>query len=237
MIRQSLKDVYFGLARYLAKPNHWARQLRYRLRGPERPEGHYLHLGCGFKYIPGMINADGNLFRRIDLWIDLRNGLPFPDRSCALVYSSHTLEHLYPDEAIALLREVRRVLADDGVARIAVPSMEYALEVARGETAEDWPRAFDDPIAQAVNYLFCDGQHKYAYSFEVLRTFAEQAGFEGVVNYSSFDGVAPKRYGAVTVGDEPAGSLVVELSTRPLALETRVNELSTEAVEASWTRA
>src|SRR5262249_27819655 len=149
---------------------------------PAYPEGHYVHLGCGFKHLAGMINADGNRFRKIDLWIDLRNRLPFPNASCAFVYSSHTLEHLYPDEAIALLREIRRVLRHDGVARIAVPSFEHALSVAFGEhhVAEDWPRAFADPAAQAINYLFCDGQHKYAYNLAILSDFARRAGFARV---------------------------------------------------------
>ncbi len=210
MIRQSLKDSYFAVSRYLCLPSTWTAGLRYRVSRP--PEGHYLHLGCGFKYIDGMLNADGNRFRKIDLWIDLRNRLPFPDASCRFIYSSHTLEHLFPEEAIRLLREIRRVLGPEGVARIAVPSVEHALTVLGGRRVEDWPRPFDDPAAQAVNYLFCDGQHKYAYNFAILAGFACEAGFGRIENYSSRYGVAPKRYGQVTVGDEPEGSLVVELA-------------------------
>ncbi len=210
MIRQNIKDVYFALSRYLCLPGTWASSLKYRLARPS--DGYYVHLGCGFKYIEGMINADGNRLRRIDLWLDLRNRLPFPTGSCRFVYSSHTLEHLLPDDAIALLGEIRRVLAPGGVARIAVPSVEHALAVAGGGRAEDWPRPFEDPVAQAVNYLFCDGQHKYAYNYAILERFARQAGFAQVDHYSLIHGVAPKAYGRVTVGDEPEGSLVVELS-------------------------
>jgi predicted SAM-dependent methyltransferase len=213
MIRQSLKDVYFQFSRYLCLPGTWLATWKYRIDRPHQHEGHYLHLGCGAKYIDGMINADGNRFRKIDLWIDLRNRLPFPDQSCRFVYSSHTLEHLFPDEAIALLREIRRVLrAEDGEARIAVPSMEHALRIASGEQVDDWPRAFADPLSQAVNYLFCDGQHKYAYSFATLASFAREAGFATIRPYSAAHGVAPKTYGRITVGDEPPGSLVVELA-------------------------
>jgi predicted SAM-dependent methyltransferase len=212
MIRQSIKDVYFLLVRYLSLPNTTLQGLRYRLTGPPAPEGFYVHLGCGHKYLDGLINTDGNLFRKIDLWLDLRNRLPFPSRSCKFVYSAHTLEHLFPDDAVRLLREVRRLLKEDGIARIAVPSMEYALEIARGLHVEDWPRPFQDSVAQAINYLFCEGQHKYAYNFETLATFARQAGFSRIVNYSLVHGVAPKQYGSVVVGDEPAGSLVVELA-------------------------
>jgi predicted SAM-dependent methyltransferase len=212
MIRQSIKDAYFQFVRYLTLPSTTFNRLRYRWSGPPTPEGYYVHLGCGFKYIDGLINADGNLFRKIDLWLDLRNRLPFPTRSCKFVYTAHMIEHLFPYEALSLLREIRRVLKEDGVARVAVPSMEYALEIARGLHVDDWPRPFQDSAAQAVNYLFCDGQHKYAYNFDILADFARQAGFSRVVNYSQASGVAPKRYGSVVVGDEPVGSLVVELA-------------------------
>lgn len=220
MIHQSIKDVYYLGVRYLSLPSTWLARARYRLFGPARPEGFYVHLGCGFKYLDAMINTDGNLFRKIDLWQDLRNTLPFPDKSCKFVYSSHTLEHLFPDEAIALLRDIRRILTDDGIARIAVPSMEYAIEIAHGDYADEWPRRFSDPMAQAINYLFCDGQHKYAYNFAILDGFAREAGFTNVVHYSDEFGVEPRTYGAVTVGDEPRGSLVVELSAAPALPKT-----------------
>jgi predicted SAM-dependent methyltransferase len=212
VIRQSVKDVYYQLVRYISLPSTWLARARYHLLGPPRPDGFLVHLGCGFKYIDGMINADGNIFRKIDLWLDLRNRLPFPSKSCKLVYSSHTIEHLFPYEAMALLKEIRRVLADNGVARIAVPSMEHALKVIQGGPVEDWPRPFADPVAQAVNYLFCDGQHKYAYNYNIIASFARECGFSKVVNYSESHGVAPKDYGDIRVGDEPDGSLIVELS-------------------------
>lgn len=165
-----------------------------------------LHLGSGARYIEGMHNIDGNLFCKKDLWLDLRNPLPFPSKSAEFVYCSHALEHLYPDEAIHLLAEVYRVLREDGVARVAVPSVEHAIEVAAGRRAEAYPRPFDDPLAQAVNYLFCDGQHKYGYSFGILQAFAREAGFTDIRQCST----EKSEYMGIVVGDEPAGSLVME---------------------------
>jgi predicted SAM-dependent methyltransferase len=207
MIRQQIKNSYFALNRWLVKPNTLLARLRYRRASDA--EGFYLHLGSGPVYIPGMINIEGNIMRRKDLWLDLQNPLPFPDRSVYFVYCSHTLEHFYPDEAMQLLREIHRVLRDDGVARIATPSFEHALEIAAGHPAEDPQRAFSDPHGQAIDYLFCDGQHKYAYSFTVMERFARDAGFTGITNHSADP--APKRYGKIEVGDELAGSLIVEL--------------------------
>lgn len=202
--------MHFGLVRLLSRPNALLARLRYRRHAGRNALR--LHLGCGPYYLPGMINIDGNLRRRKDLWLDLRNPLPFPDGSVALVYSSHMLEHLYPDDALRLLREIRRVLSDQGVARLALPSLERAMAIARGEeTANRFPRQFDAPAAQAINYLFCDGQHKYGYCWELLDAFARQAGFTRIVNYSAEHGVAEKTYGPITLGPDLPGSLVVEL--------------------------
>jgi hypothetical protein len=89
--------------------------------------------------------------------------------------------------------------------------MECALRIANGEDTAPFPRSFEDSIAQAVNYLFCDGQHKYGYSFGVMKAFASQAGFTDICDYSAEHDLSPKQYGRVEVGDEPRGSLVVEL--------------------------
>jgi predicted SAM-dependent methyltransferase len=165
-----------------------------------------------------MINVDGNLFQRKDLWLDLRNRLPFADGSARLIYCSHVLEHLYPEDAIRLLREMCRVLAQDGVVRLAVPSFEHCLVIADGGRSEStWPRQFDHPLSQAINYLYCDGQHKYAYCFDNLRAFVLRAGFAEVVDQSDTDGVAERQYAGLAIGGEPAGSLVVELRKQSAA--------------------
>ena len=127
------------------------------------------------------------------------------------MFCSHTLEHLYPDEALAVLEEIRRVLADDGVARIAVPSFEMCLQIIAGRVRKEWPRKFADAESQALNYLFCDGQHKYGYCAATLRAFAEEAGFGRIENYSELNGSAEKVYHGVVLGNEPPGSLIFEL--------------------------
>jgi predicted SAM-dependent methyltransferase len=194
--------------RWWTLPSYWLARVRYRLGAGDL----HVHLGSGPHYIDGMVNVEGNILRKKDLWLDLRIGLPFPTGSVAFIYCSHMLEHLFPEDAVNLLNEMRRVLKPDGVCRLAVPSVEHALVIAAGKATCDWPRKFDDPMAQAVNYLFCDGQHKYAYSAPLLSKFASDSGFGRIVNFSSAHGVAEKQYGKVCVGNEPEGSLVLELS-------------------------
>jgi len=208
MISQGVKEIYFGATRWLTLPNYLAARVRYR--NPP-VEGLSLHLGCGEEYIPGMVNVDVNFLRRKDLWLDLCNGLPFPDGSASFVYCSHTIEHLYPWTALAVLSEIRRVLRADGVARIAVPSLEHALRIIAGDSRSEWPRNFSDPRAQALNYLFCEGQHKYGYCTSILADFARQAGFTTAVEDAVYSGEKRKQYGRVTIGNEPEGSLVMEM--------------------------
>lgn len=54
---------------------------------------------------------------------DASRGLPIPDRSVDVLYSSHMLEHLDKDEAGAFFKEAIRVLRPGGIIRIAVPDI------------------------------------------------------------------------------------------------------------------
>lgn len=207
MKAQPLKDLFFAINRYAALPNLVLKRLAFR-RPPA--EGFKVNLGSGRYPVPGVINCDGNLFVRPDCWIDLRNPLPFPANSCSFVTCSHTLEHLYPDECIAVLREIHRVLRPGGLARIATPSMEHTLRVAAGEFPMDWPRDFKDPLAQSVNYIFCDGQHKYAYCFSIMEEFARSAGFTRIANVSTPNDPCERM--GIRLPAEPLGSLIVEMT-------------------------
>jgi SAM-dependent methyltransferase len=55
---------------------------------------------------------------------DLRDGVPFPDRSFDVVYHSNFLEHLDRAAAPDFLRECLRVLRPDGLLRMVVPDLE-----------------------------------------------------------------------------------------------------------------
>jgi predicted SAM-dependent methyltransferase len=208
MLQQDLKDIYFLAAKWLSYPNHLFNRLRYSKEGAKPL---LLHLGCGDTYIPGMINIDGNIRRKKELWLDLRNGLPFGSQSVSCVYCSHTIEHFYPNDAIKLLKEIHRVLKPNHCARIAVPSFEHAMDVMSQKCKSEWPQRFESGPSQAVNYLFCDGQHKYGYTSEIMTKFATAAGFKTIRDISQSEGVKPKEYFGILLGDEPEGSLVFEL--------------------------
>jgi SAM-dependent methyltransferase len=55
---------------------------------------------------------------------DVTKSLPYATDSVSAIYSSHMLEHLYHDQALALLRECRRVLRPGCTLRLALPDAE-----------------------------------------------------------------------------------------------------------------
>ncbi len=178
MFHQRIRDLYFAALRPANKVNYW----RWRLQGwPKDGMAEiHLHLGCGTKYLPGFVNIDGNLFRRTNMWLDLRNGLPFADNSIRSAYASHVFEHFYPDELLRLLQECRRVLQTGGGMRVVVPDMGRAVRAyveGRLEHFLDFPRACRSLGGRLSNLLFCEGGHRQGFDFSYLEEVLRGAGF------------------------------------------------------------
>lgn len=130
-----------------------------------------LHLGCGLNTPMGWIHLDGSQNARLakypvvrkaleylsilpksqttipwspDILIhDLRKPLPFEDDSLSAIYSSHTLEHLYLEQAKCLLQECFRVLEPGSVLRMVVPDLRAILLEYMGESS------FGDAVGKA----------------------------------------------------------------------------------------
>jgi predicted SAM-dependent methyltransferase len=155
---------------------------------------HRLNLACGPNRKEGWINID--LTDGVDLHLDLRERLPFPDDSVEVIYSEHFFEHLnYPSEVLFFLRESYRVLVSGGLFTVGVPDAEPALiaYANRDEHAFElqrrmhWHPDWCDTLMHHVNYLFRQSQeHKYAYDGETLALILERAGFVQV-NRRHFD--------------------------------------------------
>ena len=63
-----------------------------------------------------------------DIKWDLQNGLPFPDSSIDIIYSSHLLEHFIYKEILSLLKECYRVLKVGGIISISVPNAKLFID-------------------------------------------------------------------------------------------------------------
>jgi len=82
------------------------------------------NLGCGARHHSAWINIDFHGNGHTVLAWDLRRGLPLPDASCDVVYSSHAIEHLDRMGARRFMDECWRVLRPGGILRLVTPDLE-----------------------------------------------------------------------------------------------------------------
>jgi predicted SAM-dependent methyltransferase len=184
VLHQRYKDIYFLVLSKATLPNFLYRR---NLRPWHSKQGQRLdlHLGCGPKYLTGFVNIDANPFHKLDLWLDVRNGLPFRSSSVDSIYSTHMFEHFYPDELVCILRECFRVVKSGAGVRIVVPNLRNAI-MAYEQGRIDWfgdafPRHYKSIGGRLTNFIFCDGQHRSAFDFSHLEEVLRNAGFSRVV--------------------------------------------------------
>ncbi|BEL07199.1 hypothetical protein Q0Z83_053900 [Actinoplanes sichuanensis] len=153
-----------------------------------------LHLGCGSHRMTGWVNID--LFGTgADLHLDVRDGLPFQDCSAGAAYIAHLLEHLeFPEEAMSVLQECRRVLQPGGTIRLAVPDVRsFATAYVHRSDAffsrfqELWERpAAPSQLASFLHYAgagefpWVGDRHRFGYDEETLAALLRSAGFVDV---------------------------------------------------------
>jgi ubiquinone/menaquinone biosynthesis C-methylase UbiE len=191
-----------------------------------------LHLGCGLTTPEGWLNVDGSWnawfakhrgllallmalrivprsvgaipWSRNVFLHDLTKPLPFPAGTFKAVYSSHTLEHLYLEEAQRLLGHCYRVLAPGGVARMVVPDLKAQVQDYLGQRSvwwpDDWPFV-PHTAADRLNRNLCISppsrpggsvllglyrsltdrdSHKWMFDADSLAYHMRQAGFQEV---------------------------------------------------------
>ena len=134
----------------------------------------------------GWVTVD--LAEGADLILDLTKPLPFPDASVDNIYSSHLLEHLYHDEAIALLKECHRTIKTGGILSICVPDAAIYLNAyCSGEAFDIKTFCVYEPAFRYhsridfVNYMaYMAGHHKHMYDKENLIEILRSVGFQKV---------------------------------------------------------
>lgn len=85
-----------------------------------RKIGPRIDLGCGKNCRPGFVGIDIREQGQDILW-DVRDGLPLPDSSVAILYTSHFVEHLTDAEIRSLLVDILRVCAPAAKVEIRCP--------------------------------------------------------------------------------------------------------------------
>ncbi|HSX15575.1 MAG TPA: methyltransferase domain-containing protein [Candidatus Saccharimonadales bacterium] len=157
------------------------------LKGRKRPIK--LNVGCGTDYKEGWINIDNNSdnnIEKLDLNWDLREPLPFPDRSVDYIFNEHFMEHLTPEEGIKANQDFLRVLRKGGVLRIAMPNLEETVALYMDK---DWRKhtvlnnhglGFVKTRAELLNMAVRWWGHMWLYDWEELRRRLQDAGAKNI---------------------------------------------------------
>lgn len=88
-----------------------------------------LHVGCGGERLPPWLDGEETRLdiderHSPDIVASLTDMSPVEDGSFDVVFTSHTLEHVYPHEVPVALSECLRVLKDGGALIVFVPNLE-----------------------------------------------------------------------------------------------------------------
>ena len=146
-----------------------------------------LDIGVGANYVEGWTHVDFYRFK-IKFWkkrfqknvpdieTDLRYPLNCQNNIVDGVYSGHTLEHLYPNHAYQLLREIFRVLKTQGWLRINIPDLKRAVDFYSGKL--EIPKYTYK--AEAIGNLTQNWGHHSVWDEELLTIALKISGFENI---------------------------------------------------------
>jgi predicted SAM-dependent methyltransferase len=190
-----------------------------------------VHLGCGNDVRAGWLNIDERpestemfLAGKHFLNWDLREGVPVPDDSVEIIYSSHFFEHLTFPEAMKLLSDCLRVLVPGGVFRAMLPDFRLVFNAYSNrdgaffqEAIETWnflhflPPSQRGPMDVLSRVVYEDYTHKYLYDVENFSNSLQSAGFTNIreaIHDPNVDNNEPirKRYSFYVTAEKPAVS-------------------------------
>lgn len=121
---------------------------------------------------------------------DLTKTLSFDNNSVDCIYSSHTLEHLYLEQAKNLLKECFRILKPGGIVRIVVPDLKAFTQdyLNRNTSADTYLeklrlRQTGPPtnlVLRIYNKLNDTNSHKWMYDKNSLTHYLKLAGFKNI---------------------------------------------------------
>ncbi len=190
MLTRDAKQMFYNVAGLLMTVNGWIYRT-FRAAGAVKKTPVRLHLGPGPKaYLPGWTNIDANMFTaKCDIWLDLRNPLPFPEGTVDAVYSHHVIEHL-PDPGNHL-RDVFRVLKPGGVYRVGGPNGDVAISKFMENDHDwfnDWPDKYDSIGGRFANFIFCRNEHLTILTQSFVTELATRAGFAKVRKHPPITG-------------------------------------------------
>jgi len=204
-----------------------------------------INLGCGPATLPGFDNIDNSpsvflarhpllkklLYKlrviskqhyetpwpRDIIWRDASRRLPYADDAVDKLYSSHFLEHLKRDKAVAVLEECRRVLKPGGIFRLVVPDLHYHARRYVEETdallaADSAERETLDRFMYTVSGGYTHRRrsaHYYMYDWPTFKLLLTKLGFVNVEQKGYQQSADPE---LAALDNRPDESLHVEMT-------------------------
>jgi len=122
---------------------------------------------------------------------DLTQAFPVANQAFSWGYSEHFIEHVSPEQAVAWLAEMRRMIAPGGLLRVTTPDLKkyidgyadpdgkfFRLHTERMEGFTGNKGSVPQRRAWMVNQIFRFFKHQWIYDFDELRHAASLAGFD-----------------------------------------------------------
>ncbi len=144
-----------------------------------------LHLGCGWRHIPGFVHVDLFDLPHIDHQHAVDELPMFADNSADLIYASHVFEYFDRQKAACVLGEWRRVLKPNGILRLAVPEFPALMKVYEqtGDLNKILGPLFGRMVIKKANDEDQMIYHRTVYDFATLKCLLEENGFADVRRY------------------------------------------------------
>lgn len=150
----------------------------------------WLYVGCGDHRLPGFTHVEINPWKQFknggdvgppEILADIVEHIPVETASVSLVFSRATIEHLTYPELVSHLVECNRLLMDQGIVRMVVPSLDkmvqdYLDKIVQvpGEYDPNLPveNHTDSFIARLLYH-----DHYYLHNLDTLSRVLEKTGF------------------------------------------------------------
>ena len=172
-VTQGWLNIDGSLNALIASWPNWVHRLAYRFSGSNS------YFSC--EEYCNILKINNFLFH------DLSLSLPIYKNSLNYIYSSHFFEHIFKEDAEALLKSCLIALKPGGVIRIAIPDLAYAISLYnKGKKTEMLEDYFF--VSSKGSYL---ARHKYMYDFEMIKEILDKIGFLNITNCKYQEGKTP----------------------------------------------
>lgn len=146
-----------------------------------------LHLGCGSHILSGWTNLDGQAGVGVDLVRDLHVRLnDVESGSCAWIYTSHVIEHVYPDKLAGVLADCWRMLEPGGKLTIATTDLDgiYRHRYLSADNGSAWESAM---FGECSSYNHPMAAHRNCFTYAKLERLLMSVGFSAVRPWKTED--------------------------------------------------